>query len=56
MFTITSKQDLISHVLNICALDSETKAKMFATCQILVDRMPERIKALIKAKGGHTRY
>lgn len=54
--SLTSKTDLINEVLNLCVRHNDLSARLQETCQKLVDGMPARVEALVKAKGGHTKY
>ena len=54
--TLTSKQELINKLLEICARDGELRDKLNETCGKLIRGMPERVMSLYKAKGGHTKY
>ena len=50
--TIKIKAELIRALLDIWFHDE----KMAETCEKLVASMPDRCKAVIAAKGGHTKY
>jgi hypothetical protein len=50
--TITTKQQLIAAVIKVWVRD----ASVVETCRKLVVSMPERVRAVIAAKGGHTKY
>ena len=50
--TITTKQHLISTIIKAWARN----ATLTETCSKLVESMPDRVMAVIKAKGGHTNY
>ena len=50
--TITNKKELIGALIKIWVRD----VAVTVTCQRLIASMPERISALIAAKGGHTKY
>lgn len=50
--TLTTKQELISAIIRAWIRD-ET---MQETCRKLIASMPDRVEAVIKAKGGHTKY
>lgn len=43
---------MISAVIRLWFCDQKIKKQ----CQKLIDSMPEQITALIKAKGGHTKW
>ena len=53
---ITSKNSLLSALLDICVRDGESKTAIFEICKKLIDGMPARIDAVICAKGGHMWY
>ena len=36
--------------------EAEWKAITPETCRILIESMPDHIKAVLKAKGGNTKY
>lgn len=50
--TIKTKNELIREIINAWHRD----ASIVPTCERLIDSMPQRIAALIEAKGGHTNY
>ena len=54
--TLTSKHKLIRKLLDTCIREGELRAKLNETYAKLVREMPERVKALYEAKGGHTKY
>lgn len=53
---LTSKQQLINKLLDICVRDTLAKEAIFESCKKLIDGMPKRCEAVIKAKGGHTEF
>jgi len=48
----TQKTKLIETVIKVWFHDDEIKAM----CQNLVNSMPDRVRHVITAKGGHTKY
>lgn len=54
--TIASRQALINEILNIGVRDNEVSRQLTETARKLVAGMPDRIRALIEAKGGHTTF
>ena len=50
-FDLPTKQTLISKIIHLWHND----VSILQTCEKLIDSMPKRIQAVIKARGGHTR-
>jgi hypothetical protein len=50
--TITTNQQIITELIKVWHRDVSVPG----TCERLIDSMPQRIQALILAKGGHTNY
>lgn len=50
--TLKTKQEVISELIKVWIKD----VSVAVTCQRLIDTMPDRVQAVIKAKGGHTDY
>ena len=53
---ITSKQDLVNSILNICSRNTEAREEIELTCQRLIHGMPARVERLYQARGGHTKH
>lgn len=53
---LTTRQDLINALLDICMRDTPARRQLSSTCEKLMNGMPKRIAAIIKAKGGHTKF
>ena len=49
---ITTKQQLIERLIRVWKHDDE----ILANCRTCIESLPRRIAALIKAKGGPTKY
>ena len=54
--TLTSRSDLINRLLDVTQRDTEVKQKLDESCRKLMLSMPERVSALLQAKGGHTKF
>ena len=54
--TFTSKPALINAILDYTTRDTDFKRQLDLTCKRLIESMPERVRHLKKAKGGHTRF
>ena len=54
--TFTSKVELINGLLDTCVRDNNVSRLLTDTCQKLVDGMPARVEALVKARGSYTKY
>ena len=54
--TLTNKYNLIRNVLNITQCDNGVKQQLDNTCQKLPFSMLERIQALVKGNGDHTKF
>ena len=52
--SLKSKPDLINALFNICVRDTSDQEQLAEICKKLIDDMPRRVAALLKAKGGHT--
>lgn len=50
--TITTKTDMICQLIQVWLKD----ASVATTCERLIQSMPLRVRALIEAKGGHTKF
>ena len=55
--SLKSKPDLIINaLLNICVRDTSDQCQIAEISKKLVDDMPKRVAALLKARGGHTSF
>ena len=54
--TLTSRAELIRHILDITQRDTPIKRELDNTCRKLVASMPKRVNELYHAKGSHTKY
>lgn len=51
-----NKIELINGILDTCVRDNDVSRSLDGTCKKLIEGMPERVGALVKARGSHTKF